>query len=447
MAEKNVNPTYEISKTDTRSMLIYSKLRKVIAEMLGHTSQKGLLALGDQTIVSATSFFTSIIIARNCTKDELGLYALGMTIVFFLVSIQESIVTTPYTVYSPRLDAHARSYYNGSTLLHQLALSLLFIGIVVISAIIAESLGVSPTDLTRVLWGLTVVIIPVLFREYVRRVKFAQLHMKAVFIFDIAVSVIQVSALLLLANAIILSANRAYLAIGAACAIVSVIWLIPFLKECTFQIKQTISDFQTNWSFGKWVIAANVTSLASTQLYLWFINIFHGTADTGILAACQGVIFLSNPFLIGFKNVLGPKISHVYATGGKINLRQAVIKVSVTIGAVMSIFCLFLVLFGEICVVMLYGRQYAGYGNIISVLALSTFIYSITLPIAFGLWALERSDLNFRIDILSLGITMTLGLYFVKLFGSLGVAYSLLISNIITSFIRYIIFNKFSKYT
>ncbi len=68
---------------------------------------------------------------------------LGFSIVLFVMSLQASLISTPYMVYSPRLKGGEHARYTGSTLIHQLGLSALIIIILVIGGVVL-SFGIGP---------------------------------------------------------------------------------------------------------------------------------------------------------------------------------------------------------------------------------------------------------------------------------------------------------------
>ena len=71
----------------------------------------------DQGVVSAARFVTNVVIGRACGKEELGLYALGFSVLLLVVCAQESLVTTPYTVFGNRLRGRRRAVRAASALL------------------------------------------------------------------------------------------------------------------------------------------------------------------------------------------------------------------------------------------------------------------------------------------------------------------------------------------
>lgn len=73
-------------------------------------------AILDQGVSSGTRFLVAVIIGRMGSKEQLGLYALANTVVMFLSAMQNALILSAYTVYSPRLKGRALELYNGSSL-------------------------------------------------------------------------------------------------------------------------------------------------------------------------------------------------------------------------------------------------------------------------------------------------------------------------------------------
>src|SRR5580692_2008359 len=52
---------------------------------------QGIVSLADQAVASATNFVTGVIIARTCSKEELGLYMLGFSLILLMTDLQSSL--------------------------------------------------------------------------------------------------------------------------------------------------------------------------------------------------------------------------------------------------------------------------------------------------------------------------------------------------------------------
>lgn len=413
-------------------------IRKGIELVCRPTARKGMVTLADQAVASATNFLTGVIVGRACTKEEFGLYMLGLTIILYVTNVQTSLISVPYMIYGPRLKGNSRALSTGSTLIHQLTLSALVILCLVVGGVVL-SLGMGPQGLVPVVWSLVGVTAFILLRDYARQVCFARLRMRVALLVDSCVAVGQIGGVLLLAYLGVLSASRAYWVIGAACGLTALAWLIWMRTEFTLRISQAILDLRHNWSFGKWVFASSLLWTLSMGLYPWFLAAFHGTASTGVWAACAGIVSVGNPLLIGGQNFLGPKIAHSFAEGGCSALRRFAFRASMVFSVLMLPSCLILLAFGDSLMVLLYGAKYAGNGVVVSVLAVNGLVSAAAFTYSRALFALGRVGVDFMVNCVALFSLLTLGLWLVRTWGPLGAAYSLLIANIAATVPRAVI--------
>jgi O-antigen/teichoic acid export membrane protein len=396
---------------------------------------QGFLSLADQAVASVTNFATGVIIARASSKEEFGLYMLGFTLILLVTDLQTSLIATPYMVYAPRLQGRAHAQYTGSTLIHQVVFSLLAT-LVVIGAACAARFGVGPHGLEPVLWALAGVGSLIMLREFVRRICFASLKLRTVFIFDAFIGVGQICGLLVLAHFKLLSASRAYWVIGATCGLAVLCWLWLNRHHYHLRIDESVLDLKRNLIFGKWVFASGLLWTASTNLYPWLLAFFHGAAAAGVFAACLGVVSASNPALLGIQNFLGPKIAHVYATRGRIGLRKFVLKISGSMAIPVSLLTLIMIFWGDRFIGLLYGSRYTGNGRVVAILACNLLLSAVVFSYSRALFAIERADLDFALNFAAIFIMLTLGLWLVKIHGPFGAALGLIIAGGVTSILR-----------
>ena len=396
---------------------------------------QGFLSLADQAVASVTNFATGVIIARASSKEEFGLYMLGFTLILLVTDLQTSLIATPYMVYAPRLQGRAHAQYTGSTLIHQVVFSLLTT-LVVIGAACAARFGVGPHGLEPVLWALAGVGSLIMLREFVRRICFASLKLRTVFVFDVFIGVGQICGLLVLAHFKLLSASRAYWVIGATCGLAVLCWLWLNRHHYHLRIDESVLDLKRNLIFGKWVFASGLLWTASTNLYPWLLAFFHGAAAAGVFAACLGVVSASNPALLGIQNFLGPKIAHVYATRGRIGLRKFVLKISGSMAIPVSLLTLIMIIWGDRFIGLLYGSRYTGNGRVVAILACNLLLSAVVFSYSRALFAIERADLDFALNFAAIFIMLTLGLWLVKIHGPFGAALGLIIAGGVTSILR-----------
>jgi O-antigen/teichoic acid export membrane protein len=405
----------------------------------GTGANQSFLSLADQAAASITNFLTGVIIARASSKEEFGLYMLGFTLILLVTDLQTSLIATPYMVYSPRLKGDAAASYAGSALIHQVVFSLCIMVALTVAAF-ASRFGFGPHGLAPVLWALAAVVAFIMLREFTRRIYFARLKLRSVLALDTCVGIAQLAGLLVLAHFRLLSAATAYWLIGIACALGVAYWLFLDRRFYHVRLNQALKDFKRNWSFGKWVFASGLLATASTNLYPWLIAFFHGTAAAGIFAACLGVVSASNPILLGIQNLLGPKIAHAYAAQGPHALRRLVLKMTAVLALPMCLLTGALIVWGDRLIGLLYGHRYAGNGTVVAVLALNIFVLAVAFAFSRALFAIERADLDFWLNVGTVVVMATLGLWLVKRYGPLGAAMGLLIANVVASTVRAAIF-------
>ena len=407
----------------------------------GSVTRHGILSVADQAIASAANFLAGVTVARACSKEQLGLYMLGFSLILFLTDLQNSVIATPYMIYAPRLKMSALAVYTGSTLVHQLTLCFVTI-LALVGGIIALRHGMGPQGLETVLWALLAVITLIMLREYVRRVCFACLKLNRVLLFDTSIAVCQIAGLLLLAHFGFLSASRAYWVMGIACGVAVLSWLWSERSLYSVQIRESLADLKRNCTFGKWVFASNLLWTISMNLYPWLLAFYHGTVSTAMWSTCLGVVALSNPAVLGVQNFLGPKIAHVYAEEHREALRRFVLKASLIFSLPMLVFCLAVAFLGDPLVTLVYGQKYAGNGLVVALLAVNLVVSAVGFSFSRGLFAIERADLDFWVNFAALFIMLTLGLWLVRSFDLLGAVCGLLFANAAATAFRCFAFAK-----
>jgi O-antigen/teichoic acid export membrane protein len=404
-----------------------------------------MLSLFDQGIVSVTNFLTGVIVARSCSKEELGIYMLGYSLVLFVTDMQTALIAVPYMVYAPRLTPATRARYTGSTLIHQLVLSFATMLALACGAI-AITFKNGQNDLANVVWALAAVAGLIMMREFVRRVCFAKLELEVALYLDIFTGAGQIGGLLVLAHFHRLSAIRTYWVAGAVCGLAVLCWFWFDREACQPRIEQSVADFKTNWTFGKWVFASGAVWTVSTNLYPWLLATFYGTGSAGVWAACVGVVSLGNPLLLGIQNLAGPKISHVYAARGYEGLQRLIWRMSGLMALPLSLLCLALSVFGGHLLSSLYGKQYAGNGSTVTVLALNLVVSAVVFSFSRALFAAERANSDFVANCAGLGVMAFLGIWLVFAFGPVGAAIGLLSANFVAFAVRAVFFLKHSHF-
>ncbi len=398
---------------------------------------KGVVSIFDQAVVSGTSFATSILIGRMCSKEQLGNYFLALSLVMLVRGIQEQVVSAPYAVYCHRRKGDALATYTASTFAHHLLLSTLAV-LCLLPLLGIFSFGFGPAAFTPIVWVLLAAGPFFLLREYIRHLLFARFEMSTVIAIDIAVAVLQLGSLLLLSYFQLLSVPLVYAVMGAACAIASVAWFLG--KKPAFRFKRTacVSDWRHNWSFAKWALATQLVGCTAPYVMPWILTLVRDETATGTFAACCSLVGLANMFVVGLSNFLTPKAASAFSAGGVHELRRVLWKTAGLFAMPVGAFCLLTFVAGDHLAVFFYGDQYAGVSSVIAILALSMLANSMSITIGNGLWAMERPAANFSADVCSLVATIAAATLLVQPFGVLGAALATLAGTAAGAIVRFV---------
>jgi O-antigen/teichoic acid export membrane protein len=403
---------------------------------VGAGARLGMASIFDQAVVSATNFATTLIIARLCTKADVGIYYLAWTLVLFIVAAQGNLISVPYTIYCRRREGSSLASYSGSMLVHQFFTSALAM-FCLLGLTIFFSLGFGPQAMRSVGWVLIGAAPFILMREYARRFLFAHLKLTAAIVMDVSVSCAQLASLLLLGYFKLLTVPVVYTVMGGASALALAIWLLTNRQPIRFQPRRFAPDWRDNWQFGKWAFAGQLTGFAF-YILPWLLAMTHGEADTGMFAASNTLVGLANLFVIGLCNFLTPKSAQAFAREGSEGLSRVLRKATIVFIASLGLFCLIAAFLGNYLALIVYGAKYHGAGPIIAVLSVATLLDALGLTANNGLWAIDRPAANFPADIAQLIVTLGMALWFVFPLGPLGIAIAMVLGRTAGALLRWI---------
>jgi O-antigen/teichoic acid export membrane protein len=403
--------------------------------------QKHATALLDQVVASAATFLTGVLLGRSLPKEEFGLYTLGFTVATFIADVQTCLISTPYMIIAPRLAGKEKTLYTGSTLIHQLLLSAAAITFLVTIAALAPS---NPRQQTfaGTTQTLAMVMPFMLLREYARRVSFAQLTIERSLMLDTLVAVLQIAGVIFLSWTGRVSVAGAYTVIGIACGTATVFWYRSNRGIYSFRVDLVHPHFRESWLQGKWLLASGILWSVSMTMYPWILALFHSTAATASWAACMGIVSVANPVLAGLQNVIGPRLSQAYADRGAAGLRSYAFRTNMVTVLATAPFALFLIILGEQTVTMVYGAAYSGNRGVIVAMSLNLLVSAVAFTYSRGLFVLNRAATDFYINLAAIAVLISAGIWLVRSLGPLGVAISVLASNVVTAMLRYLFYAK-----
>ena len=407
--------------------------------MVGPGTRKGMLSLVDQAVISATSFLTTIIVARASSREELGVYYLILTLVFLARGIQMQVIFAPYMVYCHRRTGDASATYAGSVLVHQGGMLLLVIaGLLGVAGILA--LGTAPATLSCVVWVLLGTLPFLLLREFNRNFSLAHLRLGEVMAVDAVVSVLQLGCLGLLWHFQAISVPAVFGVLGGVCAASCLGWFLSQKHPWRFERAEIAADWRSNWSFARWALAGHVVGSTAPHVMPWILTAVHGEASVALLGACGTLVGLPNVFVMGLNNLLGPKAARAFTEQGKAGLCRVLRKATVAFTLCAGGFCLLSLLAGDRLVTLVYGSRYGGGGPVLTVLALSVLAISMGIVAGSGLWAMDRPRTTFITDLCGLVVTLAVGAFCIPPLGAMGAAIAITTGIAVSAVMKWMVF-------
>lgn len=420
---------------------LHERRRKLISDVLRVLGAARSIALLDQLVVSGVSFLATVAVARASNLEELGAYAIGVSVLAVLISFQDSVILTPYTVQRDQSGEATKTQAGAA-----LGLTVLLAGLVALSlSLFVFALGFfsAPPHATNTMFALAAAAPFVLMREFGRRYAFAHLLPMRAVAQDAIVSAVQICTLGLLFLTGHMTAVTAILALGFACLITNISWFFRYRRELVFDWKAVRKCWSKSWHFGKWLAGSRLGTNIQGYAPYWLTTVFFGPAATGIYAASMSIIAFSNPIIFGLGNVLTPRTAFAWKTGGPSALWAVAVGEARLLGILAGAFGLLVALAGDQIMVVLYnGPEFAGHRQILIVLALAVVALALGRPPASGLATLERSKDIFRIALVATIPTFALAVALTFWWGLVGAAGGYLLANVINTTGRWVAFRR-----
>lgn len=386
--------TREAMKTNTRG------LRLLAQRLKGPTARKGFLSVIDQALVSGNTFITNLICVRVLSKEEYGVFAILFTIYLFLNHFQSALVTWPLSVLSKGREAEEEGRYLGSTFLHQVVISGAVALLLFVAAGALWLVGVGNIGFSSGLMTLGVVIIPLQFLEYVRRLFFMKMDPRRTLYADVAF----VASNLFLVFLIVLGLRGGFIdgqvlspalflgTLGIGAAVACVFAFGRARQYHTFGGVRYSDSMKENWGFGKWHLGYYAGSAGMVQVNTWIIGAMGGVVAVGAVESARLLLAPLYLFSQGLGNFVVPLMSEKYASGGAERLRQSFWHLYPFWILLMLGYCSVILVAPQFWIELLLGKQYAGSESFVLMWTGIMFLAAVlTLP-QWTLLAMRRPD-------------------------------------------------------
>lgn len=405
-------------------------------------ANRGLLAIVDQGVVSATSFATVLILGRLLSQETLGIYHLTIGLFFFLQCISDQLVNLPFLIRQSRLAPSRVLRLSGSVFVHNLLLACLGGLAILVAGIVLGVASENNREMATAFVALSFAIPWMLTRDFIHNFLHTRLSQFSVLVFDILVVTLQLGSVALLAWLKILSVPTVFFAMGMACAVVACSWLVKNRNLFRVRKRLLIPQWRLNWLIGRWALGSYLIGSAAPFILPWVLAYSHGLKGAGILAACMTLQGLPQMFLRGTSKYLAPLSANAYGKLGVAELNNVMNKFYLLYVASMTATTLLFGFFGETILQFCFNGSFSGTGSTMLVLGLVCLFQGPDMVAGSGLNSVSRTDLNFVADMARCVAILISAPLAIPAYGVLGVALVLLISMIVSVFARLLLFYR-----
>ncbi len=401
-----------------------------------------VLAVLDQAAVSGANFLATVAVGRWARPAELGIYALGMSIVFILINVQRSLIILPYAVRQNPANDHVR--HAGHLLIKSALLSAVVT--LALSAFAVISLATHVRARVIILLLVLAWFVPIaILREFIRQICFAHMRLRQVLIIDCAAFLLQTATLVWLGVSQHISAATTFICSGAAFMPIIAIWLYlnrGDLRIDGFRFRESI---QQSWGLGGWLLASQLTATVNASVAVWLITVMDGAGPAGVYAACAALASVANPAIAGLNNMLVPRTVLALRREGAEGLKSQIVSDAILLGIVMLGFNVLLACTSTSLITFLYRASYIGHQRVIQAVALASLFSAIGVPAANGLTATEKPRGILWASVCGIAVTGGFGLLLVANYGVAGAAYAVLTGNLVGTAGRWIALLRISR--
>ncbi len=389
----------------------------------GHT----LYALGDQVVYSFGNMVIAASLSRHCVQTQFGVYILTQRTMDVLIQLSNVLLWGPFTFHLPGMPEARRATYQGSVLHLQLLLCVLFSG--ALWAAVHWTATPRHADLHGTFSALVLAGAGLLFREFTRRMYFAQMRLREAFWTDAATVLLQIAGVVGLRGTSRFDVQHVLGVLSAAAMLVSLWWWYREWQSWTFQASAVPGDLKQSFRLGRWFLGSNMVYLASAQANPWVLNAYLGGASVGRYAISESLVNIPRVALTSMQNLMGPLLARAQVEGGKSRVRVVVRQMNRILLVASALFACVLVLIGPQVARWIY-RSAPGNTRVVAfLLSINLVVYACTLAQSYGLTVLNRADTTLYANGLGLAAQASVCVLFVRSFHVPGAAAALVLGS------------------
>lgn len=392
-----------------------------------------LLSLFDQSIVSASNFLMGVLVARSIAPTEFGTFSLLYTSIIILSGVQNALVTGPLRVFG--VDTKNN---DGTDHVHaQIFLQLLLGSVLVIGAVTYLHLYTAFSN--DIILVFSICIFFVQFQELIRVIEVTKLNMAYLLTIDAITHGSRICILVLL-----YICDQMTTTVVFGVIILSCLFSVIHFNYKICKVRRLYSAFKRNAlrsiRYGRWLLIETIAYTASTQVYLYFTDLWVGREEVAALNAVQIMLNVVNIVHIGVASYAIPVARKKLLDDGYSSWKKWIISVGGLLVMSTLIIVVILATFSETLLTYLYSPFYAQYAYLMKILALSTCLLALNVAFSAAFRTAGLPHVGVSAKIISGSVTILVAYPLINNYGVSGAAVGLLITQLlwVIVYIKYV---------
>ncbi len=393
----------------------------------GRPSRDTWKALADQGLYSATSFATTLLIARNTSVEDLGWFSAGISLLITTVGFMSSFVAIPLLLTIQGSSPRSRAGHVSDGLGAAVAMAGAAAGALVLAIPLLAGWSHHPAILASWLLVLAAAVIPMVVREYARQMAFAQPGLPGLGLMDLTYSTLALGGLALLARGGRLGAGRGLAVVGGAALASVLVWILATRPAVRWASVVAAPRFlKSHLRMSRWLCGASVLYACSISAIPWLLGLLATSASVGTFAAYATIAGVLNPLLLVAGNLTAPRTARAAIADPKRGVRRVALMASAALGAGLCVVALGIALGENTLMPMLFGTAFQPVPYLLRLLLASAVCEGLGIGAFWGLHSIGQSRLAFWARAAAVAISLPLGAWGILRFGVLGAVWLML---------------------
>ena len=384
----------------------------------GKSARSGYWAATDQAMISIGNFTAAIILARNTTPTEFGIYAVGFLLLHFIRAIQDGLIVQPMNAFGAIMNKQRFSEYATTTGIIQLLMAS-------ISSLLAASGGLLLTKLGNDVAGPTLFILWFPFftwqiQEFIRRLFYTRGKIVHAALNSFLSNLSRLLLLFFWKDINALSGKAGMYAIAWGSLIALIVGFIQAKGYWTTNISPLKDTLRKNWLYGRWIIGGSSANWVAAEVYPLLAAGLISFAAAGAYRALQNLVAPVHVLLRAIDTFITPRIALIYQNEGKQGTGRLLRVVYLAVGLPIIGYLLVSWLYAVPLLRLLYGETYIPYHQGMILMVIFYGLWFLYWPLQSAFKATMQTKPIFFANLLAILSMFSIGILCIKRWGVFG---------------------------